>query len=169
MLQRVHFRLGAGSPVFGTVREPPTSRDTHRPLLSADFTYYWEVFARMRKLKQWELIIWFNDFCLSFMALLLCAWHHPGTRVSEIRSTAHKTKPYPGGLSDSITRCLRAQAAGSECPGSWSLEGRTAGNSWKKNFPTSQSLLHSALLPDRDYLLSQRWDENMIINQGLRL
>jgi hypothetical protein len=65
------------------------------------------------------------------MELRLYAWHCTGTKILKIRSNTHKTKPFSWGLSDSITQLLRAQALGSDCLGSWSLGGRTAGNSLK--------------------------------------
>lgn len=58
------------------------------------------------------------------------------SRVSKIRSNSHKIKPYPWGLTDSITEWLRAYSLGSDCPGSWSQEEGMAGNSLKKKKKT---------------------------------
>lgn len=87
----------------------------------------------------------------------MCAWHCTDSRVSKIRSDSHKNKPCSQGLSDSIREQLRA-ISGVRLPGHGGQR-----EEWQvlheKRF-TSQSFPNSALLPDRDYLLSQRPDEN---------
>lgn len=94
------------------------------------------------------------------MGLLLCTWHCAASRVSKIRSSTRETKPYSGGLSDSITEWLRARALGSDCPGhGHQKEGWQVTH--KKNIPTWQSFPNSALLPDGVHLLSQRPNERV--------